>query len=186
MIKKEENDVEKVFNYIQDKLTSEHYSYEERITPELIIKEKLKVSRSVVRESMNNFSVLGILERTQGSGTYPTNKNSEEYIKELLEIKETFDLILMHKAVERNKEKLLATLEERLEDIEKEETSYYEVISYYDKKIAGSSENNIMINFYEYIYKFVDKILKKKIESQSKKEVFESHKSKYIEISKSI
>ena len=132
MIKKEENDVEKVFNYIQDKLTSEHYSYEERITPELIIKEKLKVSRSVVRESMNNFSVLGILERTQGSGTYPTNKNSEEYIKELLEIKETFDLILMHKAVERNKEKLLATLEERLEDIEKEETSYYEVISYYN------------------------------------------------------
>ena len=61
MIKKEENDVEKVFNYIQDKLTSEHYSYEERITPELIIKEKLKVSRSVVRESMNNFILLILL-----------------------------------------------------------------------------------------------------------------------------
>ena len=82
--------------------------------------------------------------------------------------------------------KIIVLIEKRLEKLEKRENDSYELITYYDKKIAGLSENNIMINFYEYIYKFVDKILKKKIESQSKKEVFESHKSKYIEISKSI
>ena len=182
MIKKEQNDMDKVFNYIQEKLMSDQLNYEEKITAELTIRDELNVSRSTVRDSINNFNILGILKRSQGSGTYPTNKDSKEYMKEVLEIKEKFDLIIVYLALERNREKTLNILEERLKCIESSEDNCYKNISFYDKQIAELTENNIMISLYNYIYKFVEKILERKLKKQSKEDTFKDYRDQYSRV----
>lgn len=60
----------KVYNYVLEQIKSGKWHPGEKIYTEKELCEKLEVSRIVVREALEKFSALGILEKRKGAGTY--------------------------------------------------------------------------------------------------------------------
>ena len=61
-----ENNVDKVFKYIQEKIINKEWAVGDKITSEVPLSKELGVSRSVVREAIKSFVALDILSRVQG------------------------------------------------------------------------------------------------------------------------
>jgi len=60
----------KVYEYVLDKIKANKWTPGERIYSENELCKKLDVSRIAVREALEKFSALGILEKRRGAGTY--------------------------------------------------------------------------------------------------------------------
>lgn len=61
---------DKVYEYVLDKIKNNEWSKGERIYSENMLSERLEVSRIAVREALEKFAALGILEKKKGAGTY--------------------------------------------------------------------------------------------------------------------
>lgn len=61
---------EAVLNVLADFVTSEGLQPGDRLPTERVLSERLKVSRTTVREALTRWEGLGLVERLQGSGTY--------------------------------------------------------------------------------------------------------------------
>jgi GntR family transcriptional regulator, transcriptional repressor for pyruvate dehydrogenase complex len=59
-----------VLNALVDFVTQESLAPGDRLPTERILSERLKVSRTTVREALTRWEGLGLVERRQGSGTY--------------------------------------------------------------------------------------------------------------------
>jgi GntR family transcriptional repressor for pyruvate dehydrogenase complex len=60
----------KVYEYVLDKIKANKWTAGERIYSENELCHKLEVSRIAVREALEKFSALGILDKRRGAGTY--------------------------------------------------------------------------------------------------------------------
>lgn len=61
---------DKVYEYVLDKIKTNKWAEGEKIYSENKLSERLEVSRIAVREALEKFSALGILEKKKGAGTY--------------------------------------------------------------------------------------------------------------------
>ena len=79
-----ENNVDRVFKYIQEKIINKEWAVGDKITSEVPLSKELGVSRSVVREAIKSFVALDILSRVQGGGTYVNSITSNVYFNDIL------------------------------------------------------------------------------------------------------
>ena len=119
-----ENDVDKVFKYIQEKIINKEWTVGDKITSEIPLSKELGVSRSVVREAIKHFVTLNILSRVRGSGTYVNSITSNVYfsdvipnlstelngIVEILEVRKVLDPLVVKMAMKNSPAHLLSDL----------------------------------------------------------------------------
>lgn len=71
---------EKVYNFILDKILTREWPIHSKIMTESELCIQLEVSRIAVREAVERFSALGLLVKKQGSGTFVTEPNIDNWL----------------------------------------------------------------------------------------------------------
>ena len=164
--------VDKVFDYIQDKILTGEWEMGDKITPEIPLAKELGVSRSVVREAMKKFVALNMLTRQQGGGTYVNSITPNVYFNdiipnislekkgylEILEVRKVLDPLAIALAVENNPSALYNELKYILGNM-RENTENNAKFSEWDmkfhEKIAEYSANELVSKLYEIISSLV-------------------------------
>ncbi len=172
-----ENNSEKVFKYIQDKIINKEWAVGDKITSEIPLSKELGVSRSVVREAIKRFVTLNILSRVQGGGTYVNNITSNVYFNdvipnlstglngfnEILEVRKVLDPLVIKMAVERSHTHLLSDLSliiDNMKGCKHLSESFYDYTIEFHQKFAEHSGNELLVKLYE-IMTYVTKIYTK-------------------------
>ncbi len=70
----------KVYEYVLDKIKTNKWTHGEKIYSENELCKKLDVSRIAVREALEKFSALGILEKKQGAGTFVSEIDISSFV----------------------------------------------------------------------------------------------------------
>ena len=169
-----ENNVDRVFKYIQDKIVNKEWAVGDKITSEIPLSEELGVSRSVVRDAIKRFVTLNILTRVQGGGTYVNSITSNIYFNdiipnlstqlngfnEILEVRKVLDPLVIKMAMEHSHTHLLSDLSLIIDDMKGckylSETFYDYTIEFHHK-FAEHSGNDLLAKIYE-IMKHITKI----------------------------
>lgn len=189
-----ENDVDKVFKYIQEKIINKEWTVGDKITSEIPLSKELGVSRSVVREAIKHFVTLNILSRVRGSGTYVNSITSNVYfsdvipnlstelngIVEILEVRKVLDPLVVKMAMKNSPAHLLSDLSliiNNMKGCKHLSESFYDYTIEFHHKFAEHSGSNLLAKLYE-IMKYITKIYAKQSIStikHSKDKIIKQH-----------
>ena len=189
-----ENDVDKVFKYIQEKIINKEWTVGDKITSEIPLSKELGVSRSVVREAIKHFVTLNILSRVRGSGTYVNSITSNVYfsdvipnlstelngIVEILEVRKVLDPLVVKMAMKNSPAHLLSDLSliiNNMKGCKHLSESFYDYSIEFHHKFAEHSGSNLLAKLYE-IMKYITKIYAKQSIStikHSKDKIIKQH-----------
>ncbi len=189
-----ENNVDKVFKYIQEKIINKEWAVGDKITSEVPLSKELGVSRSVVREAIKSFVALDILSRVQGGGTYVNSITSNVYFNdilpnlstelngfnEILEVRKALDPLAIKMAMKHSHTHLLSDLSllmNKMRECKHLSQSFYEYTIEFHHKFAEHSGNDLLAKLYE-IMRHITKIYAKQSISTikySKNTLLEQH-----------
>ena len=79
-----ENNSEKVFKYIQDKIINKEWAVGDKITSEIQLAEELQVSRISVREAISKLVAMNVLITKKGGGSFVNSFSTTDYMDELI------------------------------------------------------------------------------------------------------
>ncbi len=195
-------------NYIKEKISSGEWKTLEQIPSEPILAKEIGVSRMTIREAIEQLSILRVLSKKRGSGTfvreatptvsfndlYPEIELKSEGYKEILEVRVALETLALEKALKSSKNELINNLFEILENMKNsvESDNFFEYDMNFHIEIAKHSNNNLLKGLIEltaavlkvhekkYEYKYIDNY--KRVDEHSK--IFEAIKKSDLSIAK--
>ena len=174
------NNVDKVFNYIQEKISTKEWDIGDKIASEIPLAKELGVSRSVVREAIKGFVALKILSRVQGGGTYVNSVNSNIYFNDIIpdtslglsgflevfEVRKALDPLTISLAIKEGNTHLLSDLMlivEKMKKCKDMNKKFYECVIKFHQKIADYSRNKLLIKLYEVMTQLTEVYIRRNI-----------------------
>jgi DNA-binding GntR family transcriptional regulator len=108
---------ERAYNIIRNRILSGEIKPGVRIREDLLA-EEISMSRTPVREAINQLSAEGLVRTIPRKGIYSVDL-SKEYILDLLDVRESLEILAVKRCIERITEEQITELEKIHEDFEK-------------------------------------------------------------------
>lgn len=170
---------DKTLEYISQKIITDEWKVGEKIPSELDMAETLGVSRMTVHTAIQRLSGLGLLETSNGSGTYVRQFTMRHYFRELFDLsllpddyvqlnqfKISLEIGCLQICVmgQQNSDalgKLDELLQQMIKDLESRDyESFVKTDFQFHKHISVMADNNIMALLYDGISSLFHKIYK--------------------------
>lgn len=156
----------KVYEYVLNKIKTKTWTYGDKIYSEHELCKKLDVSRIAVREALEKFSALGILEKKQGAGTFVSEIDISSFvgnimplitlkpvdILEVLKFRQYFErgnIIEFMKYHEKSDVEELQVVYSTMMEHSKDSEDFYIADFEFHKIIARGTKNPIIISINE-------------------------------------
>jgi DNA-binding GntR family transcriptional regulator len=167
---------ESAYMIIKEKLLNLEFEPGSRIREDLLAQE-ISMSRTPVREAINQLSAEGLVNNIPRKGIFVTELSSQE-ICDFLEIREALEILAVENCIKKIEDKKLGVLEKILENFEVacSKENFKECNSLDSKfhlEIARVSNNRKLIEFLEEIEDFmhIARAIEKKVEPKVKNEL---------------
>lgn len=149
---------EAIYKSIKEKLLKVEIEPGSRIREDLLA-EELSVSRTPVREAINQLAAEGFVEIIPRKGTFFVELTHND-ILELLDVREALEALAVRKCIDKINSEYLKELENNIDQFEKalQEARYEEcnvLDSKFHQKIAEITENSKLIEFTHIIEDFM-------------------------------
>jgi DNA-binding GntR family transcriptional regulator len=173
---------ERAYDIIRSRILNGEIEPGERIREDLLA-EEISMSRTPVREAINQLAAEGLVKNVPRKGIYSIDLG-EGFILELLDVRESLEILSVKRCIERITKAQLAQLEKINQDFAKMlETGKYDKCNELDSKfhatIAQFSGNRKLIQYLSEIEDFmrIARIVEKKIMPEQKNRItLEEHK----------
>lgn len=159
MLKIRKKDI--VTDYIKKKISTGEWGVGTALPSEPILAKEIGVSRMSVREGIEQLSILKVLEKKRGSGTYvrevtptisfnnlyPDIEICTEGYREILEVRIVLENLALEKSIKNNKEELENSLEkilEKMKNIEKDK-NFIDYDMAFHVEISKYSDNKLLL-----------------------------------------
>ncbi|HML38292.1 MAG TPA: FCD domain-containing protein [Bacillota bacterium] len=156
----------KVYNFVLEQIKSNKWSAGEKIYTEKELCEELEVSRIAVREALEQCSALGILEKRKGAGTYVSEIDISNILKNIVPLMTLKPMELMEvlrfrlhfepgniiEFMKHTDEKDIVELEntyKKMQEKALENKDFYTADYEFHKIIAKGTKNSIIISINE-------------------------------------
>lgn len=192
---------DQVFEQLRELVFRGHLKPGERLMSERDLAKQLGVSRPTVRNAISRLVFTGILEHTQGKGTFVRDRYSrmsnpmaiamgarESSLKDLLEVRMGLECNAAALAAKRADEEDIRVLEDCIKEIREElllgrlgaeaDVSFHMAISYATKNPA---QVHLMKNFYDFLFLGIEKSLLHLYEETTQIEVIREHHNKIVD-----
>lgn len=173
----------------------------EKLMSERELAKQLGVSRPTIRNAISRLVFTGILEQTQGKGTFVRDRYSrmsnpmaiamgarESSLKDLLEVRLGLECNAAALAAKRADEEDIRVLENCIKEIHEEllmgrlgaeaDVSFHMAISYATKNPA---QVHLMKNFYDFLFLGIEKSLLHLYEETTQIEIIREHHNKIVQ-----
>lgn len=167
-----------IYDNISEQLEEKirHMETGEKLFSERLMAQEYGVSRNMLRESLRVLSEKGLIEIRPGKGVYVANKQDEKFeqqmeamlfdkensLMDIVEVRETLEMAVCIKAVEKADEEDVLALEKIYERMEASRSNIAKFNKYDIKfhiQLAKSTKNNIFPMLIKTLYNLTDKKL---------------------------
>jgi DNA-binding GntR family transcriptional regulator len=164
------------YNIIKEKLLRGELPPDEKIREDLLAQE-ISMSRTPVREAINQLTAEGLVNNIPRRGIYPIKLNAAQ-IRELLDVREALEVLAVRRCIENINNEQLKDLNDILKQFELmiskgKYDKCNELDSSFHKKIASISGNSKLIEFLSEIEDFmhIARSIEKRVSPEEKNRI---------------
>ena len=174
---------ENAYKLIKGKILNDEFECGARIREDLLA-EEISMSRTPVREAINQLSAEGFVKNIPRKGTYLVELNTDE-ILDMIDVRESLEILAVERCIDKIKPEQLQCLTDIHNEFhfllsEGRYNECNELDSRFHREIAAISENQKLIGFLEEIENFmsITRTLEKKASPEIKNKLtLEEHLS---------
>ncbi|MGI6778452.1 MAG: GntR family transcriptional regulator [Acetivibrionales bacterium] len=177
---------QRAYKIIKEKMFNGEFEPGSRIREDLLA-EEISMSRTPVREAINQLSAEGLVKNIPRKGIYFISFSTEEIV-DLLDVRESLEVLAVSRCIEKIKPEQLQRLRDNLDEFEfmlsqKKYKECNELDSSFHREIAAISDNSKLIEYLSEIedIMLIARTVEKKESPESKNKLTLKEHSKILD-----